>query len=119
MAPPPVLSRRLGILNTDEATERRLTERHFIEKIPGALGQKRKNPSRVCVVCNNIEGIQMKIKCSSYWCAECRKVTCVGKCFYIYHNFIDYKCEAARYRGNVCVVQDPSVLENDENSLQM
>ena len=97
---PPVLSRKLGKKNAQEAKEKRLTERHFPTNIPGGEGRKRAKPCRPCFVCNKLPGIevQLNIKRTSFWCEDCRKPLCISPCFQLYHTKTDFKRSALDFR---------------------
>jgi hypothetical protein len=57
----------------------RLTERHFIEKIP-PTGKKAK-PQKRCVVCQK----NGKMSDTTYWCPDCETGQCTDTCFKVYH----------------------------------
>jgi hypothetical protein len=57
----------------------RLTQRHFIEKIP-ATGRKAK-PQKRCVVCQK----RGKREESVHWCPDCQAGLCLESCFKIFH----------------------------------
>ena len=105
---PPVISRRLGKRSIEEHNEKRLTERHFIERIPAGEGRKRAKPIRPCYVCNNLPGleIQLNIKRTSYWCGQCTKPLCVTPCFELYHTHLEYTTQAIDFRLNKLTVPD-------------
>lgn len=57
----------------------RLTERHFIDRIP-ATGKKSK-PQRRCAVCSK-HGLRRD---TVFWCPDCEAGLCLGECFKVYH----------------------------------
>ncbi|XP_023703521.1 piggyBac transposable element-derived protein 4-like [Cryptotermes secundus] len=65
-------------------SSKRLTERHFVEKIP-ATGKKAK-PQRRCVVCSR----QGKRKDTVYWCSDCEAAMCFDECFKKYHTQLHF-----------------------------
>lgn len=107
---PPVLSRRLGKRSENEHDEKRLTERHFIQRIPAGEGRKRAKPCRPCDVCKKLPALdpRLKTKRTSYWCNECLKPLCVTPCFDLYHNLLDYTPEALNIALNTLVTEDVS-----------
>jgi hypothetical protein len=72
--PCPVYGRQLL-----ELAPKRLTERHFLERIP-ATGSRAK-PQKRCIVCSK----HGKRKESIYWCSECEAWLCLDGCFKKYH----------------------------------
>jgi hypothetical protein len=62
-----------------EPLPKRLTERHFLERIP-ATGKKAK-PQKICIVCSK----HGRRKESIYWCSECEAGLCLNGCFKKYH----------------------------------
>jgi hypothetical protein len=67
-----------------EPPPKRLTERHFLERIP-ATGKKAK-PQKRCVVCAK----HGKRKESIYWCSECEAGLCLDGCFKKYHTKLNF-----------------------------
>jgi hypothetical protein len=63
---------------------KRLTERHFLERIP-ATGKKAK-PQRRCVVCTK-HGMR---KDTVYWCSDCEAGLCLHGCFKDYHTKLNF-----------------------------
>ena len=61
----------------------KLTERHFIPKIPLAESRKRKK----CVCCNAIG----ERKDTTYHCRICNVALCIESCFELYHTKKDFK----------------------------
>ena len=106
---PPVLSRKLGKRNAQDAEEKRLTERHFPSNIPMGEGRKRAKPCRPCFVCNRLPGIevQLNIKRTSFWCEDCLKPLCISPCFQIYHTKRDFKQSAIDFRINRVAIPAP------------
>jgi hypothetical protein len=62
----------------------RLTERHFIEKIP-PTGKKAK-PQKRCVVCQK----NGKRRDSTYWCPEYQTGLCIDTCFKVFHTMENF-----------------------------
>ena len=90
-----------AIVSNKHDNPSRLTERHFPEFIPCALGAKREKPSRPCFICSHlpmVEGQKVAKKWTSYWCAECKRPLCINFCFKTYHTVSDYKSAAFEYR---------------------
>jgi hypothetical protein len=58
-----------------EPLPKRLTERHYLERIP-TTGKKAK-PQKRCIVCSK----HGKRKESIYWCSECEAGLCLDECF--------------------------------------
>jgi hypothetical protein len=67
-----------------EPPPKRLTERHFLERIP-ATGKKAR-PRRKYVVCTK----HGKRSDSVYWCSECQAGLCLDGCFKSYHININF-----------------------------
>jgi hypothetical protein len=67
-----------------EPPPKRLTERHFLERIP-ATGKKAK-PQRRCVVCAK----HGRRRDSIYWCSDCDAGLCLDGCFRIYHTQLNF-----------------------------
>jgi uncharacterized Zn-finger protein len=63
---------------------KRLTERHFPERIP-PTGRKAK-PYRRCVVCVR----KGQRKESQYWCSDCEAALCLEGCFKVYHTLLNF-----------------------------
>jgi hypothetical protein len=59
-----------------EPPSKRLTERHFLERIP-TTGKKAKPLKKRCIVCPKPD----KRKESIYWCSECEAGLCLDGCF--------------------------------------
>lgn len=72
---------------------RRLTERHFYEKIP-ATGKK-KTPTKRCHVCSPAgktePGKSARRKETSWQCESCKFALCIAPCFKLFHTQKDYK----------------------------
>ena len=79
----------------EAAEEVRLIERHFPSRIP--VSGKKKNPARLCVVCNQGTGKRKSPgdgrfrKETTYCCVACGVSLCVVPCFELYHTKRDYK----------------------------
>ena len=79
---------------------RRLKSRHFPSHIKPAEGQKRKNPTRRCVVCMPAErelraeaglpSVSRPGRESAYECHKCDKGVCVDPCFRLYHTHKEF-----------------------------
>ena len=65
-------------------TIRRLTERHFLRKVPPKTGKSK--PQRRCVVCSK----HGKKKTSVYCCQICDVGLCLEDCFLLYHTKLNY-----------------------------
>jgi len=63
----------------------RLTERHFIEKVPPCTSGRTSQP--VCVACSNKRGRGKKT--TTYQCKQCKLPMCVIPCFELYHTKVD------------------------------
>ncbi|PNF31583.1 hypothetical protein B7P43_G00790 [Cryptotermes secundus] len=63
---------------------KRLTERHFLERIPPT--GKKARPHRRCVVC----GKKGQRKDTQYWCGECEAALCLEECFKAYHTLLHF-----------------------------
>lgn len=62
----------------------RLTERHFIERIPPT--QQKAKPQKRCVVCYK----RGRRKETIYWCPDCKAGLCLDSCFKTYHTKENY-----------------------------
>ena len=88
-----------------------LTDRYFIEPIPGQEGGRRKHPSHTCFVCNDSKEALLDAglgdsykpkKYTSYWCSICKCELCIDPCFRLYHTQKDYTSEIIKIaRHNV------------------
>jgi hypothetical protein len=63
---------------------KRLTERHFLERIPPT--GKKARPHRRCVVCTK-KGQRRE---TQYWCSEREAVLCLEGCFKAYHKLLNF-----------------------------
>jgi hypothetical protein len=63
---------------------KRLTERHFLERISPA--GKKARPHRRCVVCTK-KGQRRE---TQYWCSECEAALCFEGCFKAYHTLLNF-----------------------------
>lgn len=63
----------------------RLTERHFLEKVPARWNGKASQ--RDCTVCSMKKG--RKRKTTTYQCKQCGIACCVVPCFELYHTKVD------------------------------
>ena len=63
----------------------RLTERHFLEKVPPCSSGRPSQPA--CVVCSNKRARGKKT--TTYQCKECKLAMCVVPCFELYHTKVD------------------------------
>lgn len=73
--------------------EVRLTQRHFISRIPPSASGK-SNPSKNCKVCTRYSHTQTtRRKETTYFCPDCpsQPGLCIGECFKRYHTLEDFK----------------------------
>lgn len=76
-------TRPLGIVVAQTA---RLSDKHFIEKIPVPVGQKKaQKRCKVCSEKGQRENGKAKRKCTSYQCNACKIGLCIEPCFKLYH----------------------------------
>ena len=62
----------------------RLNERHFMQCIPAKVNAKRTTPVRLCFACTNvqkIETVNLRKKCTCFWCPDCKKTTLCNTLF--------------------------------------
>ena len=82
---------------------RRLTARHFPDKVKS--NGKKKNPARMCVVCNSASGKRKepgesrKRKETTYQCSDCDVGLCIIPCFGLYHKYQDYVQAYRRWKA--------------------
>ena len=55
--------------------------------------------------------IFFKLKRTSYWCEECRKLLCVVPCFKVYHTERDFKKHGQLFRDGVMAMEG---VDNDD-----
>ena len=78
-------------INQTDDNAVRLTQRHFIYRIPST--DTRKYPSKKCRVCTTYKTGESTKKETTFFCPECptQPALCPGDCFKIYHTCEDYK----------------------------
>ena len=93
-----VTTKQKSHVNPLPADVLRLSDKHFLGKIPIPAGKKK--ATRNCVVCNpgerkmyknkNIKPPNRPGRESIYFCKQCEVALCVVPCFELYHSHQDY-----------------------------
>ncbi|XP_071057565.1 piggyBac transposable element-derived protein 4-like [Onthophagus taurus] len=78
------VQRKVPCRHSQDKNVSRLTDRHFIEKIPPT--QQKAKPQKRCVVCYK----RGRRKETIYWCPDCEAGLCLESCFKIYHTLENY-----------------------------